>query len=597
MKRILPVTLLIFFQSIQGHSIEIVITPTGGDDAPVIQNTLDTLLPGDTLILQGSFTIARTVYLPSGCTWILNGSLALRENVDLDMVGFTGPGVDARRPTGITEKPGGASNIEMSGGTYFGSDIRDGSRSVRFLNFVSVINSYFHDFHVIEGSDDGFTLGPESRNNECRNLVGSGAFGNALTDKGEYNKWYDCIAEDCGSDGWTPKCRYSEFYRCIGRRNAGPGFGCFARLDGSGDPVDLGEIIVGNKFFACEAYDNQRGGFSFNIASTSGQGSIIRDNYIQALCYNNQMQGVGFRNKQPDGIVENYELDILVFSNLGLKDDGNLSSYAGGLGVEGEVSGITGSVVGYNNGGYDVNLNLASLCSLNVYRPKNQNEPVVNADSGAVTFLGFICPGPVDVWCVATYCEKVAPFLPAAPSEVSATVHSSRRVDLSWSGNYGDSDGILIERTMDELFSLLDTVEANVATYSDTTVISETTYKYRLRAFNHAGYSGYSEEVKVTTDPTDPTSYENAEEDPGLSIYPNPFREAFQLTFFLQEGGHISLMVFDPSGREAGSPVQTELPAGTHTLSFNGMGLPEGMYYFRLHTGNGVLVKRGILMR
>ena len=598
MKRTLLLLLAGLACSLNSYSVEIILTPSGGgNDALLIQNTLDTIHPGDTLVLQGSFSIARTIYLPSDFTWMLEGSLALLEDVDLDRVGFTGPGVDARRPTGITEKPGGATNIEMSGGTYYGSDIRDGSSTVRFLNFVSVTNSYFHDFQVVEGSDDGFTLGPESRYNECRELVGSGANGNALTDKGEYNKWYDCVAEDCGSDGWTPKCRYSEFYRCIGRRNAGPGFGCFARLDGSGNPVDLGEIIVGNKFIACEAYENQRGGFSFNIASTSGEGSIIRDNYIQALCYDNQMQGVGFRNKQPSGIIENNEVDIIVFGNLGLKDDGTLSSYAGGLGVEGEISGITGSVIGYKNGGYDVNLKSATQCSLDVYQPGSQLQPVINTNSGGVRVLGFLCTDTLNTWCQATYCEKVAPLLPDPPKEVSATGISSRQVDLSWSGNAGNSDGILIERTSDETFSLLDTVNANVDTFSDTTVLSETTYRYRMRSFNHAGYSAYSEEIEVTTDAVVSVSRETAGEYPGLFMVPNPFRETTRLTFTLQRNSSVSLRVMDAAGREIETLVEENLPRGAHTISFHGTDFPGGVVYFRLQTGNRVLVTKGILLR
>lgn len=410
------------------YSIEIIITPTGADDASMIQNTLDTLQQGDTLILNGDFVIARTIYLPRDFTWILNGSLALSENVDLDRVGWVETGVDARRPTGITEKPGGATNIEMSGGTYYGYNVHDGTSTIRFINFVSVTHSYFHDFSIIEGSDDGFTLGPGSNNNECRNLIGSGAHGNALTDKGDHNKWYDCIAEDCDSDGWTPKCRNSEFYRCIGRRNAGPGFGMFARLDGSGDPVDLGEIITGNKFYACEAYDNEREGFSFNIASTSGQGSIVRDNYIQALCYNNRMQGVGFRNKQSDGIMENNEIDILVYGNKGLKEDGTLSSYAGGLGVEGTVTGITGSIVGYENGGWDINIKNASNCTLSVYNPDDQSPAVLNTGSNGniINEISFSCSQPPEKWCVQKYCSLhvvQVPFVESRSSSFSSQVH------------------------------------------------------------------------------------------------------------------------------------------------------------------------------
>jgi len=403
------------------HSSEILITPTGEDDATLIQNSLDALQPEDTLLLRGDFIIAGTIYLPSDFTWILEGSLTLSGNADLDEAGWVDPPVDAKRRTGITEKAGGATNIDMSGGTYFGN-AASYRKSMRFINFVSVTHSRFHDMHITDATDDNFTLGPGSNHNECRNLIGSYAGGNALTDKGDHNKWYDCIAEDCESDGWTPKCRNSEFHRCIGRRNAGPGFGCFARLDGSGNPVDLGETIVGNKFFACEAYDNKRGGFSFNIASTSGQGSVIRDNYIQGIFYNNQMQGLGFRNKQEDGIIDNNEIDILVYENKGMKDDGTLSSYAGGLGVEGKVTGITGSVVAFGNGGYDVNINTGTDCTVSVYNPDDREPAILNVmgSSNAITEIPFSCSQAPDVYCVTEYCKLSIAHVPSFRNQASS---------------------------------------------------------------------------------------------------------------------------------------------------------------------------------
>jgi hypothetical protein len=373
-----------------------------GDDHSQIQTALDNMKAGDTILLNGDFKFGRTLYLPSDITWILQGTMTLAEYAVLDEVGVVESGVDSRRPTGITEKPGGASNITMLGGIYEGNAKKNARKKVRLINFTHVTNSKFCDMVIQNASDDNFTLGAKSSFNECRNLLGKAAGGNALTDKGDHNIWYDCIAEDCLSDGWTPKCRNSEFYRCVGRRNLGPGFGCFARLDGSNP--DRGEIITGNKFFACEAYDNERGGFSFNIAETSGSGSIIRNNFIQGVFYNNKRQGLTFRNKQPDGIIEDNVIDIIVYGNQGLKNDGTLSSYAGGLGIEGgPITRLTGSVIAYNNAGYDVNIKSATFCTLTVYIPNDRAAPVITSGgiSNSVDRVHFSCPSG---WCVQHYC-------------------------------------------------------------------------------------------------------------------------------------------------------------------------------------------------
>jgi hypothetical protein len=386
-----------------GYVSSVELVPSGtGDDYTRIQTALDNVKAGDTILLNGDFVFGRTLYLPSNITWILKGTMTLADNAVLDEVGVVEPGVDSRRPTGITEKSGGASNIHMFGGTYEGNAEKNLRKRVRLINFTQVTKSKFHDMVIRNASDDNFTIGAKSKFNECRNLLGKAAGGNALTDKGDYNKWYDCIAEDCLSDGWTPKCRNSEFYRCIGRRNLGPGFGCFARLDGS--KPDRGEIITGNRFFACESYDNERGGFSFNIAGTSGPGSIIRDNFIQGVAYHNKRQGVTFRNKQPDGIIENNVVDIIVYENQGLKSDGTLSNYAGGLGIEGSpITGLTGSVIGYDNAGYDVNIKSATLCALTVYIPDDRTAPVIASGgiSNSVDRVNFSCPS---AWCVQNYC-------------------------------------------------------------------------------------------------------------------------------------------------------------------------------------------------
>ncbi len=81
----------------------------------------------------------------------------------------------------------------------------------------------------------------------------------------------------------------------------------YAREEGYADNKDVGAHIIGNKFIDCVSYGSvNSSGFSFNISSNC-PGAVIRDNFIQAVCYDNQGSGVYFRNKDDAelGIVKN----------------------------------------------------------------------------------------------------------------------------------------------------------------------------------------------------------------------------------------------------------------------------------------------------
>jgi hypothetical protein len=433
-KRLVSLMCLVLTMVLSGGAMaaEIIIVPTGtSNDSTLIQTTLDGLQAGDTLRLNGDFIIARTIYLPSNFTWILDGSLTLGDNAVtvLDRVGYVDPikGIDARRRTGISETPGGAANIDMSGGTYYGN-YANNSSSLRFLNFVSVTQSSFHDMVITDVSDDNFTLGPGCNNNECRNLTGSFAGGNALTDKGDHNTWIDCVAADCfgpDSDGWTPKCRYSTFIRCIAANNVGPGFGMYAREEGYA--YDVGSHIIGNQFIDCVSYGSRdSSGFSFNISSNC-PGAIMRDNFIQAVCYDNQTSGVSFRNKDDAemGIIENNIVDIVCYGNKGLRKDGTPSTWAGGLGMENDnssmhnrIDSIAGSVVCYDNR-IDVNTKGGHNCNITAYRPEGENALVLEDNStynNTVTVIDFNCSNSWDQWCIQKYCQM---FVCAGASDLN----------------------------------------------------------------------------------------------------------------------------------------------------------------------------------
>ncbi len=262
-------------------------------------------------------------------------------------------------------------------------------------------------------SDDCFTLGHESRNNVVRNLKARYAGGkvrrdggNGLSDYGNGNKWYDSLAENCGSDGWTPKSKNSEFHRCVARNNDGPGFGCYARLDGSPKSDSDGSQVDGNKFIDILSYNNRREGISFNIADNSGSGATVRGNMVKGVFYNNGMYGVAFRNRLASGIIENNQLDILVFNNDTRREDGKRSGASAGLNVDGKVRRLTGNVVAYGNVNSDIGLTTARDSSLKAYSPSDQKSVAVKAgdSSNRVEVIPFSCPGPKQISAVTKYC-------------------------------------------------------------------------------------------------------------------------------------------------------------------------------------------------
>jgi hypothetical protein len=90
---------------------------------------------------------------------------------------------------------------------------------------------------------------------------------------------------------------------------------------------------------------------------------------------------------------------------------------------------------------------------------------------------------------------------PAPPGNLTATAISSSRINLSWTDNSANETGFKIERAAASSgpFSQIAIVGTNVKTYQNTGLQRNTRCYYRVRAYNAAGDSAYSNTASAIT--------------------------------------------------------------------------------------------------
>jgi hypothetical protein len=166
---------------------------------------------------------------------------------------------------------------------------------------------------------------------------------------------------------------------------------------------------------------------------------------------------------------------------------------------------------------------------------------------------------------------------PAGPTNLTATAVNERRVNLAWADNSSAESGFRIERKTNAAatWTAIGTVAANVTAYADTQVVEDTTYTYRILAFNSGGDSAPSNEASVTT--------------PDLTIPTAP--SGLQATALSATQARLAWI--DNSYNEAGFKVERKTGAGgawaqvgtaaADATSWTDTGLAETTtYYFRV---------------
>ncbi len=84
--------------------------------------------------------------------------------------------------------------------------------------------------------------------------------------------------------------------------------------------------------------------------------------------------------------------------------------------------------------------------------------------------------------------------------------------------------------------------------------------------------------------------------------YPNPFNPSTQISFGLQTGGYTTVGVYNLLGQQVNDLVDQYLAAGTHKVTWdgtneNGDGVPSGIYFYRIISGDFDQTRKMVLMK
>ena len=167
---------------------------------------------------------------------------------------------------------------------------------------------------------------------------------------------------------------------------------------------------------------------------------------------------------------------------------------------------------------------------------------------------------------------------PVDPNNLNAATISQSKISLDWTDNSNNETGFKVERSPNgsSNWTQIGTVGANITTFQNSGLACNTTYYYRVRAYNTEGDSGYSNTASATTSicaPTSPTlnTIINADGDGNYTVSWNSISNATSYT--LQEATNNSFT--NATTAYAGS-----------SLSMAISNKSPGTYYYRVRASN-----------
>lgn len=225
-------------------------------------------------------------------------------------------------------------------------------------------------------------------------------------------------------------------------------------------------------------------------------------------------------------------------------------------------------------------------------------------------YQGFLVGGSFISYSTESLTKRIAKFTDSDnPLPVELVSFSGRpsgnSIQLNWqTATEIDNNGFAIERiNQNSDWQKTGFVEGHGSSnspkyysFTDHSVISGSTYFYRLKQIDGDGSFTYSNIIEISASAiTDFTLEQN---------YPNPFSAGSLsgnpetvIRFALPVAGDVKLEVFDIQGVKVAVIAEGFMEAGVHSVRFSAEGLASGLYIYSLEAGGKKLTGKMLLLR
>jgi hypothetical protein len=185
-----------------------------------------------------------------------------------------------------------------------------------------------------------------------------------------------------------------------------------------------------------------------------------------------------------------------------------------------------------------------------------------------------------------------------APADGATT--GTDTVAFRWNRSQPAVSRYWFEISPDSLFQQFVVVDSTITdtAYVRTGLVPNTTFFWRVRAWNNAGWGSFSETRRFTALTTGVAESRGIPTTMALAQnFPNPFNPATSIEFALPEATNVRLEVYNAIGELVATLIDGPVPAGYHTHVFSAADLPSGLYLYRLATPTGSFVRKMMLVK